>query len=487
MWRWTWMGMLAAGCGTSPDIPEETSGFQLPPRPVAVAEAVVRTESGVRYVLPGDADYQSQLYVPLALIDDAVKAKNGITTYADEIRYWTAISLQQDRVPGVTDLTVTQNTDGTYTVSFSASDGEQAELFAKQHQTFLDAQHAGLALYGSELCQVWGGCWNPMSGYPVNTNPSDGDSKWHTYLPLGMGMLNQKSALLMHYPPWVALQNIDYLDNMTLKRWQRLLHAVGLTGSDAYAYQTIVDVNPIAAPGSGESEYNNDYFPILLSTSYFDNALLNATYIRSMVDFLVTPPTATGTTQTLPLLVGGSPLYDPQAPAWFRVSFKDQLPKKDGIPQMEVLQTGRVTLEQGAKPTPYMGTNHMIAAGVTGTCTNEPSKIPDMRRYEAEDLVAACWVTTFSTEPDADPAQVLSQCCTTWFGNAECAGAPAPGPDQLREICVLAEIDLFFDTVKIAPKCSMAQAQTWCESQKLNNYDPCPVDWETNNCTTVSP
>ena len=51
----------------------------------------------------------------------------------------------------------------------------------------------------------------------------------------------------------------------------------------------------------------------------------------------------------------------------------------------------------------------MIAAGVTGRCTNDPSKIPDIRKYEAQDLVAASFLYECSKDPDLHPAEAKAR------------------------------------------------------------------------------
>jgi hypothetical protein len=63
--------------------------------------------------------------------------------------------------------------------------------------------------------------WNPMAGYPVAYQ--SGESIWLPCMPLGMPMVNHRAVTLLHYPPLVALKAADYLNNNTLRRWERLL------------------------------------------------------------------------------------------------------------------------------------------------------------------------------------------------------------------------------------------------------------------------
>jgi hypothetical protein len=235
-------------------------------------------------------------------------------------------------------------------------------------------------------------------------------------------------------------------------------------------------VNPIAAPGSGESEYPNDYFPINLTSLFFDNDALGMTYVRSMLELMLNPPANAANPYTLPLLVGGSPLYDPQAPGWFRTRYKDQLPKdKNGSPLANVLQAGFIQLNPASKKkTPYMIANHMIAAGVTGVCTGDPSKTPFIQVYEAQDLAAATFLSLYAAQPDIDPVTAAKQACMRWFGNENGVGPvnPSSKDDQLT-ICALAQMDRCFDPVKIAPMYTFAQAQARCQQKGGANYSPC--------------
>ncbi len=446
--------------------------------PDAAGESTATASAVVTYNLPGNAAYQAQLYPPTKYIDPTL----GLDTPEKVIAHFTASSLKTDNIEIVANSLKVTSSAGKYRVSFTTQPGFEAagQLYAKVHPLLLDANHAGQAMNGIAFCKQTPGCWNPMAGYPVNSNPNDGLAKWHLYLALGMPIVNHRAVTLLHYPPWVALKEADYLHNNTLERWKRLLKSVGLPEQDQSLYYNILDVNPIAAPGSGQAEYNNDYFPIMMASVYFDSDEGGRDYIRSMLETLLNPDTHTSTTYTLPLLVAGSPLYDPQAPGWFRVRYKDQLPQKPvrglstGIPQMKVLQAGSVKLNtNSSKKTPYMGANHMIAAGVTGHCTKDPSKIPDQRRYEAEDLVAACFLKQFHLNADTAPATAKENCCQEWFGNATCAGAPTPAMAQKKYICILSQIDVHFNLQTRKPWCTWEQAEKWCEEKSGGTYDGC--------------
>lgn len=426
----------------------------------------------VQYDLPGDAAYQAMLYPPPEVV--TVKSLK-LTTQEAVIAHYTASSLKQDGIEITTDQPAVSKIKGKrlYRVSFTAKSGfeKAARQFAKMHATLLDAKHAGQGINGALACQATPGAWNPMSGFPVNR--SDGECLWRFFLPLGMPILNHKAVTLLHYPPYVAMQHADYLKNVTLQRWQRLLGCVGI--QDPRLYYNILDVNPIAAPGSGQSEYPNDYFPIMLASVFFDNEKTKSSYIRSMLELALNPPHNAANPHTLPLLVGGSPLYDPQAPGWFRVRYKNQMPKdKSGIPQANVGQCGFVRIHPKSKKlTPYMIANHMIAAGVTGRCTSDPSQIPDIRKYTAQDLVAASFLKQYADNPSIKPDVAGQNAFMEWFGAKDGSGAPKPAADKQKIICINSQIDLFFDVKKLQPMYTWEEAEKRCTTMSDSTNDPC--------------
>lgn len=427
----------------------------------------------IQYALPGNKKYQERLYPNPADLNPKIKKEKGLNTYPDVIAHFTASSLREDGI-GIADgsLRITEGGHG-YIVSFDPQPpfAAQAALFAKMHVAMLDEKHAGLALAGADACKKTP-AWNPMAGYPVSKN--DGPSEWVPCLPLGMPMANHRAVLLLHYPPIVAYRTADYLNNMTLHRWAQVLTCAGVERPECY--HSIIDVNPIAAPGSGESEYPNDYFPINLTSLFFDDESRGLTYVPAMLELVLNPPGNAANPYTLPLLVCGSPLYDPQASGWFRTRYKDQLPKnKDGTPTVDVLQTGLIKLSPNSpKQTPYMIANHMIAAGVTGRCEGDPAKIPHIQKYEAQDLVAASFLAQYAKQPGLDPAKAKEQACQRWFGAANGDGAPKPpDPNDRLIICALGQMDLCFDAKNIKPTYTYEEAMERCKKKGGVDYSPC--------------
>jgi hypothetical protein len=430
----------------------------------------------ISYRLPGTKRYQERLYPNPSQLRPEIRAKLG--TYEAVIAHFTASSLAEDGIKIKPDsLSVYKSGSQGYVVSFDPLPefAGQAKQFATMHVKMLDEKHCGLALDGADACKRTA-AWNPMAGFPVNS--SDGPSEWLPCMPLGMPILNHRAVTLLHYPPIIAYRTADYLNNNTLHRWAQVLQCAGV--AEPTRYHAIVDVDPIAAPGSGESEYPNDYFPINVTSLFFDNEEKGLGYLRSMLNLMLNPPANAANPMTLPLLVCGSPLYDPQAPGWFRARYKEYLPKdQNGSPVVDVLQTGLIKLfPRSAKQTPYMIANHMIAAGVTGRCTDDPTKIPNIQKYEAQDLVAATFLSLCADAAaqgkPIDPAEAKRIACQRWFGAPDGSGAPNPpaAADRLP-ICALGQMDLCFDTVKKVPKYTYDEAVARCQQKGGSNFSPC--------------
>jgi hypothetical protein len=423
-----------------------------------------------RYLL-GPADALEQLFPAPKWADPSL----GFKDYGDVIRHYTMNSLKADGIDGIGDVRVLREL-GDYFVSIDHdASTETIRRFAERHARIFDKDVAQRAIRGMELLMELG-VWNPMEGYHVNNNAHDGTSKWTLFPPLGLNVIGQKGMLLLHYPPWAVLQMGTFDNAMTMKRWSTLLTVAGIPPAEISRYKTFIDVNPIAAPGSGESEYPNDYFPIMMASGFFHGSP-ERDYIRAMLELYLEPPGwPEDCPYTLPLLICGSPLYDPQAPGWFRVTYTDILPQdKDGIPQVNVLQVGKFRIRPDSKrETPYLIGNHMIAAGVTGMCTDDPAKMPDIRLYEAQDMVAATFLKLYADDPNLDPYEAKKQACMKWFGNPDGEGAPSPpDPIDANLLCALAQVDLFFEATPWPhPKYTLEEGMQRCKTNSIPN-NPC--------------
>jgi len=199
-----------------------------------------------------------------------------------------------------------------------------------------------------------------------------------------------------------------------------------------------------------------------------------------MLELMLNPPANAANPYTLPLLVCGSPLYDPQAPGWFRTRYKDHLQKdKNGSPSAGVLTVGLVKIwPDSPKLTPYMIANHMVAAGVTGRCTDDPTRIPNIQKYEAQDLVAVTFLHVLAEAAaqgrHIDPVKAKEEACLRWFGEADGGGAAnPPDNDDRLAVCAMAQMDMCFDFKKRAPMFTFEQAKARCLQMNYPGYSPC--------------
>ncbi|NQY67660.1 MAG: hypothetical protein HRT72_08050 [Flavobacteriales bacterium] len=410
----------------------------------------------IQYTL-GPKNKIKQLFPPAEFANYDIEPKN----LEDVIRHYTINSLKADNINGIKDVHV-KIKNNNYEITLLGEDPDNKfSTFGERHAKIFSSDYAQKAIKGKKLLKKLN-LWNPMTGYYVNDSETDGHSKWHLFPPLGLNVAAQKGILLMHYPPWAVIQGGTFENAITMTRWGQVLEAAGIPKAESGLYKTIIDINPIAAPGSGESEYPNDYFPIMMASGFFDSPeRSNRDYIKSMLELYLSPPGwSEDNKYTLPLLICGSALYDPQAPGWFRCAYpevlqkiekgvppKDKAPLKDRILSVDVLQTGTFKIHPDSKQeTPFMIANHMIAAGVTGECTDDPSKIPDIRQYEAQDLVAATFLKLYSENPNIDPEKAKIKACLKWYGNKNGTGIPIPPIEEdKRIICALAQMDLFFN------------------------------------------
>jgi hypothetical protein len=110
--------------------------------------------------------------------------------------------------------------------------------------------------------------------------------------------------------------------------------------------------------------------------------------------------------------------------------------------------------------------NHMIAAAVMGRCSNNPAV--DIRRYEAQDLVAVSFLKQLADDPTMTPAQAGLNATREWFGNDDGAGVPNPAADKARIICINAQMDLIWDLRE-----NWAQAAVRCATLTNGTNNPC--------------
>ena len=385
----------------------------------------------VSYTLASKAEID-RLYPVIQTASES--AHDRSMAVASSIQLYLQNSLVRDQITDACALKVVPQGAAGYLVSFYSGNPNAAAYGATQKAWL---QRAALALKGIKACQGSKdpACWQPTGSNLTCSGP------WQFYLPLGLPMLSQRMVMLLHYPPYSAMQQSDYLNNATLNRWQRLLTTVGVAPADWTLYTTTVDIFPIAAPGSGET----GCFPTANAVRFFGTQ--GSGYIPSMLDALVSQPSgATQKPHTRPVIVFGS-----EAIGYWNAAYP-QAPTA-------VLKAGSVNLTPTApqKMTAFMGANHPIAA-VYQTC----SSTPGITTMAGQDLATACFAKTMGDQPNADPVAVAASCQSAYNN-------PKPDSDQAAQLCTTAVIDK-------SPQYahwSKPQAQAWC-AQHNNQICPLP-------------
>jgi hypothetical protein len=210
---------------------------------------------------------------------------------------------------------------------------------------------------------------------------------WYFFLPLGMALENRKSVELLHFPPDYSLtQAQDYLRSSTTDRWADLLSYNGIAPEQTPAYQTIVDIAPIAAPASAGSALEGVY-------GYFSD------YQRRMVAEL----SASSDGTSLPMVAFGSPVR-----SWIKQQY--------GV-NLSVLGLGQVDATS-ERQVAVLGANHpsyiWYAADPANNNGSEDAANAAGIKVMGQDLSAACWQAGMGRQPTRDAQQLLSACTQKW-------------------------------------------------------------------------
>ncbi|MFZ5934509.1 hypothetical protein BGP84_03295 [Pseudomonas putida] len=240
---------------------------------------------------------------------------------------------------------------------------------------------------------------------------------WYLFLPLGMALQNRRSIELLHFPPDYSLtQAQDYLRSNTTDRWAELLTFNGVDASQTPAYQTIIDIAPIAAPASAGDALTGTY-------GYFKDYQLR----------MVKEMTLQNTAKPLPMVAFGAPVR-----SWIKQQYG---------PQVNVLGLVSISPQAGAQ-VPVLGANHPSAIWYAA---NKDSHGGDQDAADAaglkmmgQDLTAACWQAGMGRNPGAEPKMTLEACSTKWQVT------------QKKQTC-----ELFFRTVRnYTPEQAAAKCNT---------------------------
>ncbi|MDB6444692.1 MULTISPECIES: hypothetical protein [unclassified Pseudomonas] len=219
----------------------------------------------------------------------------------------------------------------------------------------------------------------------------NGDKKWaynwYLFLPLGMALENRKSVELLHFPPDYSLtQAQDYLESATTDRWATLLTVNGIAADQTPAYQTIIDIAPIAAPSNAGSALEGVY-------DYFND------YQTTMVKQVSQGSSGAA----LPMVAFGAPVRN-----WIKTQYG---------PTVGVLGLATITPTAGLK-VPVLGSNHpsyiWYAADPDSYDGDEAKADAAGLKVMGQDLSAACWQAGMGSKPNTDPSTLLNQCTQTW-------------------------------------------------------------------------
>jgi hypothetical protein len=247
---------------------------------------------------------------------------------------------------------------------------------------------------------------------------------WNLFLPLGMALENRRSIELLHFPPDYSLtQAQDYLRSNTSDRWATLLTLNGVPVEHTPAYQTIVDIAPIAAPASAGKDLQGVY-------EYFKEYQLR----------MVREVTRTASGTTLPMVAFGSPVR-----SWIEQQYG---------PKLNVL--GLVSISpQAGQQVPVLGANHPSAIWYAADKNNyggDQSKADQAGlKMMGQDLSAACWQAGMGRNPNADAQATLGACTQKWQVTAK------------KQTC-----EVYFRTVgKMTPEQAKAKCNTGAVTRML--------------------
>lgn len=225
----------------------------------------------------------------------------------------------------------------------------------------------------------------------AGANKLNADGKWayswYLFLPLGMALENRKSVELLHFPPDYSLtQAQDYLESKTTDRWATLLTANGIAAGQTPAYQTIIDIAPIAAPSTAGKDLEGVYG-----------------YFKDYQTTLVKQFSQTSSGVTLPMVAFGAPVRN-----WVKEQYGQTV---------AVLGLAQIIPSPGVK-VPVLGSNHpsyIWYAADPANYNDDQAKADAVGlKVMGQDLSAACWQAGMGSKPASDPSAQLNTCTQTW-------------------------------------------------------------------------
>ena len=382
------------------------------------------------YSLPS-IDTVKQIYPDVSWLPKPYDKYYENSTLEQTIAEFTGDSLRRDGI-SVESVSASLDYANDRVLVTIVSDDSKAIHYEVTHPKFLE--NYAQALKGVAKCQETDDCWSH--------HEDDPNEPWAFFPQFGLPMTQQRTILMLNYPPASALTGKDYLNTFTMSRWTRLLEGVGVPNPTLF--ETIVDVRPIAAPGSGASQYLPN------AQTYFNDpsGKTGGYYIDPQLNLMLNPAWNLGSEKTLPLMILGGPA-------------REQWKVMTGLPD-DILDTGVTTLPGASKPTPYILSNHpdvttyQCCRGDTGNpkCTGF-----DLIQDEEIDVQVTCWAASMYDDPSQDPKDALAKCKDKWVDNRSAI-------DDLR-FCALARTD--------SNEC-FDKGLTWDEALSYcgkNNNNPC--------------
>ena len=257
-----------------------------------------------------------------------------------------------------------------------------------------------------------------------------------------MTMINQAVVNFMNYPPAVSLEQRDYLDNNTMRRWSGVLEAVGIT--HPVLYETIVDGRPIAAAGTGQSDYLPDI----------------DTYFNSPGNEYVTP--------MLSLLTASSNATYSKAVVILGASAGDDWAKVIGVSRVKPGDVGTTTGISGGKNTNWVAGNHPNVTSYQ-CCPGDPNPFcqtsgsyqtpTNLIRDEKTDLMVACIEKELGENPAADVNKLKAECKAEWNSNKLSSA-------NQQTLCIRARLDYSWSGIGNCK--TTADALAFCEKHNDN-------------------
>jgi hypothetical protein len=210
---------------------------------------------------------------------------------------------------------------------------------------------------------------------------------WQLFLPLGMALEKRRSIELLHFPPDYSLTTAqDYLRSATSERWAALLVHNGIAPEQTPAYQTIIDIAPIAAPPNAGKRLEGVY-----------------DYFRDYQTRMVRSLSRSANDQSLPMVAFGAPVRN-----WVRQHYG---------PTLKVLGLASISTAPGQKVA-VLGANHpsyiWYAADRNNHKGNQDKADQVGLRIMGQDLSAACWQAGMGSNHNADPKATLDACTRKW-------------------------------------------------------------------------